>query len=165
MNGWLRMDSLPHVALAKLVPLLQVALRSLEWPHQSQSRLIISTVALVRGHAVVYGHGGVQCSRCGRSVRSKKQLAALRCPGRKPWILAVADRSHDLVVADPVAYCRRCGAFGSSRAPRLKQACPNVARGTQQDRLQRLLAGFHPATGLRLGPPGGLGAAAVAGGT
>ena len=64
--------------------------------------------------------------------------------------------THDVWQTGPFRFCRKCGALAERKLVRLAEPCLGakhlaLQKGSSKTRLRRLLAGCHPASGLRIG--------------
>ena len=89
---------------------------------------------------------------CLRSAKSRLVLRQLKCQDRSA--------QHALHRAGPVLFCSICGAYAEKRSQGLSEECKpfkrragTLVKDSRYYRLQNLLKGCHPKTGLRLGPP------------
>ena len=89
--------------------------------------------------------------RCVRCLRVADACSSSTCMG-------VHDRPHVMLLVQDGLFCQRCGAYTFSLTVRLHSACRGRPSGpSARRRLDALLQGKHPVTGVFLGLPQMLG--------
>ena len=124
-------------------------------PHTKRPRAKILRPSRVHGHDLVWFGSSWACSSC--SARSTRSAGpSFVCPGPTRYQALLDNRNgHDLFAIGDLSFvlvfCRRCGAYSSSRFANLMRACPGIPRSPAG--LTRLVKSRHPVTGAQLSRP------------